>query len=886
MKNEGEINDLEITQWVNKYKSFHFELPPSNELDSACYIISTTWINNWEKSRENTYSGTDFTTNIPGKVTNIDIIDKDPSIVVRNNYVLLESAKYREDYLIFPKQIWTYFKKTYGVEYRIKRKVVQILNSSPEIEIRPPRLSVFILKNSDLTSEKPYIFSFSITSLVSDIVNELKGLVAQTRTNKEIPSYRLWKLGRNYSASDLLVLVSKGSTQTVAFPGYRLDTTNHPIYSFDLSQNDILVFECKEGYSRQFILKEKVKAACINCKISVNDGKLCDCHQQYFCCCSCELNFHPVVQALDPEASQDARCPNKDLNFLESNPIKTGLINLGNTCYLNAGLQCLFHVKPLTLKLQQGEHLLCLGPKNPGELVLEYSELLGEIMKTSSAQSPGKLKSTLGMISSQFLSFNQQDCQEMLSFLLDSIHEDLNRVQEKQKVLNVEENRNENEVKELYWNCHLNNNNSFIVELMHGQYKSEIECPGCKEVSTSYDPFLMLSLPVPDFSLKIIYFVLVTIEGSVMGKIPLKKSAKLAETRKEISKILDIDDPDTFILAQMQGEHLLRVLEEGSRIKNNSTILIYYKQPASDDSFPEDLRSVIISFKKRSVNKFITIGKPHLIQIQVYLTMKELYFEVFQYMMQMRKIKVDDLFQEFDKRQPSYLKKSYLDTDEFRLQIDNPFNFPCPQCFESSCRGCPIAYSNDLVAGFFISCKEPFLRVSVVLSNKIKDISCFEDLFFHPSCNLKLNSKPISASLSDCFRLFSDKEQLSTPNSVYCSTCKLKTVSNKRLEIVKLPQILIIHLKRFKQTGKTFKKNNIPIHYPTENLDLGQHSKASGLYNLFAIVHHTGSLNSGHYTATCKGFDHTWRHFDDSSISFPQTLFSPSAYILFYEINK
>lgn len=885
MKNEGENQILEITQWINKYKNSQFELPPSAKPNSAWYIISITWLNKWEKSVGSLNSQANYITNHPGILTNENIIDKDPSIVVNNNYVLFANAKYREDYLIFPKQMWTYYKKTYGYEYRIKRKAVQIFNSSPEIELRPTRISIFVLKNSKLISQKPHFFYFSITSLIGEIVNELTDFVARTRTNKEIPSYRLWILGRNYSISDLLALFSEDSTQ-IAFPGFRIDTKNQPIYSFDLNSNDILVLEYKEGYSRQFILKEKVKATCLNCKKSVNDGKLCECHQNYFCCHSCELNFHPAVQSLNQEHLQDIQSSSIDLNFLHSNSIRTGLINLGNTCYLNAGLQCLFHTRPLTLKIIKGEHLSEKNPKNQGELILEYSELLINIIKTSSVQSPGKLKTTLGLISSQFLSFTQQDCQEMLSFLLDGIHEDLNSAQEKQKILNFEEKKNENEISELYWNFHLNKNNSFIVELMHGQYKSEIQCPGCKEVSTSYDPFLMLSLPVPDFSLKIIYFVLVTIEGSVMGKLEVKKSDNLAEARKEISKILDIDDSDSFLLAQMQGEHFLRILEENSKIKNNSTILIYYKQTVSLDLYPEDLRNVIISFKKRSNNKLVTIGKPHLIQIEVYLTMKELYFEIFQYMMQMRKIEVDDLIQEFDKRQPSYLKKSYLDTDEFRLSIDNPFNFPCPQCFESSCRGCPIPYSNELVAGFFISCKEPLLRVSAVLSNKIQDISCFEDLFFHPSCNLKSNSKPLSSSLSDCFRLFSEKEQLSPPNSVYCSTCKVKTRGHKRLEIVKLPQILIIHLKRFKQTGKKYKKNTIPIHYPIENLDLSQYSRVPGLYNLFGIVQHAGSLNSGHYTATCKGFDSTWRHFDDSSISIPKTLFSPSAYILFYEINK
>ena len=42
----------------------------------------------------------------------------------------------------------------------------------------------------------------------------------------------------------------------------------------------------------------------------------------------------------------------------------------------------------------------------------------------------------------------------------------------------------------------------------------------------------------------------------------------------------------------------------------------------------------------------------------------------------------------------------------------------------------------------------------------------------------------------------------------------------------------------------------------------------SSVYDLFGVVNHFGSLNGGHYTATCKNsIDNNWYYFNDSSVS-------------------
>jgi len=55
----------------------------------------------------------------------------------------------------------------------------------------------------------------------------------------------------------------------------------------------------------------------------------------------------------------------------------------------------------------------------------------------------------------------------------------------------------ESYVAECSWKYHLLRNQSIIVDLMQGQYKSTLHCPVCKQTSITYDPFMMLSLPIP-----------------------------------------------------------------------------------------------------------------------------------------------------------------------------------------------------------------------------------------------------------------------------------------------------------------------------------------------------------------------------------------------------
>lgn len=99
----------------------------------------------------------------------------------------------------------------------------------------------------------------------------------------------------------------------------------------------------------------------------------------------------------------------------------------------------------------------------------------------------------------KFQGFSQQDSHELLTYLLDSLHEDMNRNASKPYVEMQEKLETESDLdaSRRWWLNHLKRENSIIVDLFHGQYKSTIMCPECNRISITYDPFMYLGLPIP-----------------------------------------------------------------------------------------------------------------------------------------------------------------------------------------------------------------------------------------------------------------------------------------------------------------------------------------------------------------------------------------------------
>lgn len=82
--------------------------------------------------------------------------------------------------------------------------------------------------------------------------------------------------------------------------------------------------------------------------------------------------------------------------------------------------------------------------------------------------------------------------------MLDGLHEDLNRVMEKPySELKDSNGRADCEVAAEAWNQHHGRNQSIVIDLFYGQLKSKVSCLSCGHDSVRFDPFSLLSLPLP-----------------------------------------------------------------------------------------------------------------------------------------------------------------------------------------------------------------------------------------------------------------------------------------------------------------------------------------------------------------------------------------------------
>ncbi|CAG8569341.1 3180_t:CDS:2, partial [Diversispora eburnea] len=196
-----------------------------------------------------------------------------------------------------------------------------------------------------------------------------------------------------------------------------------------------------------------------------------------------------------------------------------------------------------------------------------------------------------------------------------------------------------------------------------------------------------------------------------------------------------------------------------------------------------------------------------------------------------------------------------------------------------------------------------------LICSSCKNTSTTYSEFMYLSLPIPKERKGEQVNLEMCLKNFVKEEILDGDNSWYCSRCECHRQATKQLTISRLPDVLLIHLKRFSFNGPFRDKLDTYVDFPIRNLDLTEYMpyeitqktknnipgigglnnfnnlQQTGPYDLYAVSNHYGSLNGGHYTACVRnGYRQEWHNFDDSRVSVCdiKNVKSRAAYNLFY----
>lgn len=220
------------------------------------------------------------------------------------------------------------------------------------------------------------------------------------------------------------------------------------------------------------------------------------------------VNERTVSQTSQRSVELPAYVPTR---FLPSNlrlP-RTGLVNFGVTCYMNATIQALSATTPLSIFFMDERYRSQVQVENwkgsKGVLPDLYANLVRSIWKGDvEAIRPSTLRQFCARLNREWGIDRQQDAKEFFDFIVDCLHEDLNVnwARTPLRALTTEQEAKREKTPKLIvskkeWERYTHREESFITSLFAGQHASRLRCTTCQFTSTTYEAFYSISVEIP-----------------------------------------------------------------------------------------------------------------------------------------------------------------------------------------------------------------------------------------------------------------------------------------------------------------------------------------------------------------------------------------------------
>uniref|UniRef100_A0A671VNV3 Ubiquitin carboxyl-terminal hydrolase n=1 Tax=Sparus aurata TaxID=8175 RepID=A0A671VNV3_SPAAU len=862
------------------------------------YLIDSRWFKQWKK-----YVGFDSwdmynvgeRSLYPGPVDNSGLFSDQDTQALKEH--LIDEL----DYVLVPTEAWNKLVSWYGCldgQRPIVRKVVEHGMFVKHCKVEVYLLELNLCENDNM--ENVVTRHFSKADTIDTIEKEM-------RTLFNIPSEKETRLWNKYMSNTYEQLNKPDST----------------VQDAGLFQGQVLVIERKNEdgtWPRQTLKSESSTTPSRNFTTSP------------------KLSSNSTASISSTVTNGDSSCSpgytlnnstssgnSSSYNYRESQsqPGLCGLSNLGNTCFMNSALQCLSNASPLTEYFLNDQYEAEINRENPlgmrGEIAEAYADLVKQMwLSRSSYVAPRTFKTQVGRFAPQFSGYQQQDSQELLAFLLDGLHEDLNRVKKKPYLaLRDAEGRPDEIVAKEAWTNHRLRNDSIIVDIFHGLFKSTLVCPECSKVSVTFDPFCYLTLPLPMKKDRTMEVFLVRSDPQsrpTQYRVVVPKLGAVSDLCSALSKLCGFP-PENMVVADVYNHRFHKIYRRDDGLNQ-----IMEK----DDIFVQQLcerMNLPVYFRERhskhagSSTSTMLFGQPLLITVPKHnLIADVLYDKILERIGSTRR-----------KKQPHKLHSDFIcvcsgeeeamdhqvspepenghseEEEEETSDLENGPKGDAARLCSSPAKLFTFSIVNSYGTANIspLPCDgnvlklNPHSTVAIDWDTESKKL-CYDEqeaeAYEKHESMLQPQKKKATVALRECIELFTTMETLGEHDPWYCPTCKKHQQATKKFDLWSLPRILVVHLKRFSYNRCWRDKLDTVVDFPIRDLNMSEFvcdPKAGPYtYDLIAVSNHYGGMGGGHYTAYGKNkVDGKWYYFDDSSVSSAteDQIVTKAAYVLFYQ---
>ena len=363
----------------------------NNEKGETVFLISSEWVSKWKNFIFNEGQH-------PGPISNIHLISsitQDPRDYAS---IVLNPELTYQDFQIFSTSSYKALKALYSSDHDIKRFSINFPLYS-ELELHLSSISILFCPKVSQQLIETFEFRYSSQETIQEMVSSCKSMVEASfdHVSYNFDVYRIWKVPKE--------TVIPSDSEKIFLQSAELVTKFNPSH-----KPEVFLFEFQK-IDANWSIYNQLESPCPNClQVSELVFTCAKCKTIQYCSKDC-ADKHNFVHVND--------C----CNLIERNG-KTGLGNLGNTCYMNSVIQCLSHTEILKNYFISKMYLI----ENPvnGLITQTFARLVVSLWGVNSGVIfPSELKRNFSRKFKSFEGLNQHDAHEFLIHLLDCINEEM-----------------------------------------------------------------------------------------------------------------------------------------------------------------------------------------------------------------------------------------------------------------------------------------------------------------------------------------------------------------------------------------------------------------------------------------------------------------------------